>query len=55
MRAATVMDKAVLNVTDSQGKVVFSKNLLYVKPAEMISVAFDCGSAGKLNFVLEKR
>jgi NADPH-dependent 2,4-dienoyl-CoA reductase/sulfur reductase-like enzyme len=55
MRAATVMDKAVLNVTDSQGNVVFSKNLLYVKPAEMISVAFDCGSAEKLNFVLEKR
>ena len=55
MRAATVMDKAVLKVTDSQGNVVFSKNLLYVKPAEMISVAFDCGSAEKLNFVLEKR
>jgi len=55
MRAATVMDKAVLKVTDSQGNVVFSKNLMYVKPAEMISVSFDCGCAEKLNFVLEKR
>lgn len=55
MRAATVMDKAVLKVTDSQGNVVFSKNLMYVKPAEMISVSFDCGYAEKLNFVLEKR
>ena len=55
MRAATVMDKAVLKVTDAQGNVVFSKNLMYVKPAEMISVSFDCGCAEKLNFVLEKR
>ena len=55
MRAATVMDKAVLKVTDPEDRVVFSKNLLYVKPAEMISVAFDCGEAEKLNFALEKR
>ena len=55
MRASTPVDKAVLKVLDSCGNEVFSKKLLYVKPAEMISVSFDCGNAAELKFVLEDR
>ena len=55
MRASTVMDKAVLKVFSDDGAEVFSKNLRYVKPAEMINVNFSCGSCNELKFVLEKK
>ena len=55
MRSAKVLDKAVLKVTDGAGNIVFQKNLLYVKPAEMISVSFSCGNAAELEFALESR
>ena len=55
MRSGKVLDKAVLKVFDAAGQEVFSKNLLYVKPAEMINIHFSCGNCGTLKFVLEKR
>ena len=54
MRASTVMDKAILKVSDSGGREIFRKNLRYVKPAEMISVSFNSQDAAELKFVLEK-
>ena len=55
MRSAAVLDKAVLKVLEESGKEVFRKNLLHVKPAEMISVHFESPDAAELKFVLEKR
>jgi len=55
MRASAVLDKACLKVLDADGQTVYSKNLSYVKPAEVIAVSFVCRNTGKLTFVLEAR
>ena len=53
MRSAGVMDKAELKVFSDRQELVFSKKLRYVKPAEMISVEFECPAAESLTFNLE--
>ncbi|MBR7103407.1 MAG: FAD-dependent oxidoreductase [Lentisphaeria bacterium] len=53
MRASTVMDKAELRVTSPEGRIIFSKKLRYVKPAEMISAAFPCPEESTYTFTLE--